>query len=108
METPTISPWARHALVLVDLQRDFWEEMAAATAPQLPERVADLLAWARADGLAVVHVRARFRPDGSDWMARYRLRGRIPGVEGTSGAETLPFARELPGEPVVTKQSFDG
>ena len=27
---------------------------------------------------------------------------------GTPGVETLPFAAELPGEQVVTKQSFDG
>ena len=108
MPMPTPSPWDRHALVLVDLQEDFWTEMTAATAPNLPERVAALLADARADGLTVVHVRARFRPDGSDWMARYRLRGTIPCIDGTAGAETLPFARELPGEAVVTKQSFDG
>ena len=86
----------------------FWSEEAAATAPELPDRVGTLLADARADGLRVVHVRARFRPDGGDWMARYRLRGWIPCIDGTPGVETLPFASELPGEPVVTKHSFDG
>ena len=104
----TALPWSRYALVLVDLQHDFWSEAAAATAPDLPDRVAALLAYARAEGLTVVHVRARFRPDGSDWMARYRLRNWIPCIDGTPGAETLPFAAELPGEPVVTKQTFDG
>jgi nicotinamidase-related amidase len=104
----TTSPWSRHALVLIDLQRDFWSAEAASTSPELPDRVAQLLEHARAEGLAVVHVRARFEPDGRDWMARYRLRGWIPCVRGTSGAETLPFAVELPGEPVVTKQTFDG
>ena len=64
------SPWSRYALVLVDLQNDFWSEEVAATAPELPERIAALLVYARAEGLAVVHVRARFRPDGGDWMAR--------------------------------------
>ena len=102
------SPWSRYALVLVDLQRDFWTETVAATAPELPDRVAALLASARAEGLTVVHVRARFRPDGRDWMARYRLRDRIPCVDGTPGVETLPWAAELPGEPVVIKRSFDG
>src|SRR4051794_38624236 len=106
--TPTPSPWSRHALLLVDLQQDFWTEETAATAPRLPERLAALLAEARADGFTVVHVRARFRPDGSDWMARYRLRGWIPCIDGTPGAETLPFAREQAGEPVVIKHSFDG
>ena len=105
---PTASPWNRYALVLVDLQNDFWSEAAAATAPDLPHRVAALLAFARAEGLTVVHVRARFRPDGRDWMARYRLRNWIPCIDGTPGVETLPFAAEHPGEPVVIKQSFDG
>jgi len=49
----------------VDLQNDFWSEAVAATAPELPDRVAALLAYARTEGLTVVHVRARFRPDGS-------------------------------------------
>lgn len=92
----------------MDLQTDFWSAAVVATTPELPDRVAALLASARAEGLAVVHVRARFRPDGGDWMARYRLRNWIPCIDGTPGAETLPFAGELPGEPVVTKQSFDG
>jgi nicotinamidase-related amidase len=100
--------WSRYALVLVDLQRDFWDTATAATAPQLPDRVARLLAFARAEGISVVHVRARFRPDGGDWMARYRLRNWIPCIDGTPGVETLSFAAELPGEPVVVKQSFDG
>ena len=104
----TASPWRRHTLVLVDLQRDFWSAVVAATAPELPDRVAALLAYARAEGLTVVHVRARFRPDGRDWMARYRLRGWVPRVDGTPGVETLSFAAEASGEPVVTKRSFDG
>ena len=65
MATLTASPWSRYALVLVDLQNDFWFEAVAATAPELPDRVAALLAYARTEGLTVVHVRARFRPDGS-------------------------------------------
>jgi nicotinamidase-related amidase len=99
---------SRYALVLVDLQRDFWSEAAIATAPHLPDRVATLLEYARAEALTVVHVRARFRPDGSDWMARYRLRKWIPCIEGTPGVETLPFATERPGEPLVIKHTFDG
>jgi nicotinamidase-related amidase len=104
----TVSPWSRYALVLVDLQQDFWSPAAAMTAPELPDRVTALLEYSRAEDLTVIHVRARFRPDGADWMARYRLRNWIPCIDGTPGVETLPFAAELPGEPVVIKQSFDG
>ena len=107
-DAASTSPWSRYALVLVDMQRDFWSAAAAMTAPDLPDRVIALLEYARAEGLTVVHVRARFRPDGGDWMARYRLRNWIPCIDGTPGVETLPFAAELPSEPVVTKQTFDG
>lgn len=41
-------------------------------------------------------------------MAVYKLRGRIPCLEGTAGVQTLPFALEQPGEAVVVKQAFDG
>jgi nicotinamidase-related amidase len=95
-------------VVLVDLQNDFWPDDVASTAPELPTRVAELLEYSRAHDLTVVHVRARFDADGGNWMARYRLRGRIPCIDGTIGVETLPFAREIDGEPVVTKHSFDG
>ena len=95
-------------MLVVDAQQDFWTDAEAATAPDMPARLAGLLTYARGAGLRVVHVRARFRADGGDWMARYRLRGTIPCVDGTPGAETLPWAVEAPGETVVSKQTFDG
>jgi nicotinamidase-related amidase len=100
--------WSRYAVVLIDLQNDFWPDDVASTAPELPTRVAGLLDYARTHDLTVVHVRARFDADGGNWMARYRLLGRIPCIDGTIGAETLPFAHEIAGEPVVIKHSFDG
>jgi nicotinamidase-related amidase len=99
--------WRRYAVVLVDFQHDFWPDAVMSTAPELPARVADLLEYARTHDLAVVHVRAGFDADGGNWMARYRLLGRIPCIEGTPGANTLPFAGEIAGEPVVIKHSFD-
>jgi nicotinamidase-related amidase len=95
------SAWRGYAVVLVDLQKDFWPDDVASTAPDLPVHVADLLEYSRTHDLTVVHVRARFDADGGNWMARYRLRGRIPCIDGTAGVETLPFAREI-------KHSFDG
>jgi nicotinamidase-related amidase len=100
--------WDRYALLVVDAQHDFWPDDVAAAAPEMPERLAWLLAFAREHGVRVVHLRAEFRPDGSDWMARYRLRGSIPCIAGTPGASTLAWAAEQPGETVIRKQSFDG
>jgi len=100
--------WGQFVLLLIDVQQDFWSERLQENFPAFPANVARLLALCRDEGLEVVHLRACFKPDMSDWMVRYRLRGRIPCVEGTQGAETLPFAREEPGEVVMVKQTFDG
>ena len=99
--------WERFAVLLIDVQRDFWSERLAQSFPDFPAKVERLLALCRREGLDVVHLHASFRPDMSDWMPRYRLRGRIPCVEGTEGVETLPFAIEKPGEVVIVKQTFD-
>jgi nicotinamidase-related amidase len=92
---------------MVDLQNDFWSERLAELYPQFPANVAGLLEFGRAEGLEIVHLRAIFSPDQSDWMPVFRLRGNIPCVRGTPGAEPLPFALERPGEKVLHKQSFD-
>jgi nicotinamidase-related amidase len=62
----------------------------------------------RTEGIQIVHLRASFKRDMSDWMVKYKLRGSIPCVEGTPGVETLPFALEESGEAVLVKQTFDG
>jgi nicotinamidase-related amidase len=67
-----------------------------------------LLDFCRAEGLEIIHLRAEFEPDLSDWMVRYKLQGRIPCVRGTTGVEVLPFALPEPGETVIVKRAFDG
>lgn len=103
----TSSNWDEYVLILVDVQQDFWPEEVAEDAPRFLGGLESLLRNCRELGIDVVHVHARFQPDQSDWIARYRLRGRIPCVAGTPGAEPLPVAVPEPGEQVVVKQSFD-
>jgi|LGOV01.1.fsa_nt_gb nicotinamidase-related amidase len=96
------------ALLLVDVQKDFWPEKLANLYPDFPENISNLLSLCRNNGIDIIHLRASFKEDMSDWMPRYRIRKRIPCVEGTEGSEVLPFATELPGEKIFTKQTFDG
>jgi nicotinamidase-related amidase len=100
--------WSPFVLLLIDIQRDFWTEKLAERFPHFPANVARLLDFCRREGLEIVHVRASFKPDMSDWMPTYRLKGGIPCVEGTPGVEILPFALEEPGETIIVKQTFDG
>jgi nicotinamidase-related amidase len=100
--------WGQFALLVIDVQQDFWGEKTAEVTPQFPTNVARLLELCRTEGIEIVHLRASFKPDMSDWMLKYKLSGSIPCVQGTPGIETLPFALEEPGEAVLIKHTFDG
>ena len=99
--------WRRFLLLLIDVQRDFWPAATAKAFPGFPSNVERLLEYCRSSELDIVHVRAEFEPDGSDWMAPYRVKGETPCVRGTRGAEALPCAAERTGEKVLRKQTFD-
>ena len=96
------------ALLLIDIQEDFWTKEIANAFPEFPQKVDELLAFCRREGLDVIHLRAGFKEDQSDWMVRYRLLGRTPCIEGMRGAEILDYAKEKTGEVVIVKQTFDG
>jgi nicotinamidase-related amidase len=100
--------WESFALLLIDVQQDFWTDKMSQTFADYEKHVRQLLHVCRHEGIDVVHLRARFQQDESDWMVRYKTLGRIPCIEGTPGVEILPCAREEPGEFVIYKQSFDG
>ena len=99
------------ALVLIDIQRDFWSPLKDHPEfASFPGNVETLLHEARSRGLTVVHVHSAFDPDRSNWMLFYRPEGRgeIPCIAGTEGAQIEVFASPLPGEKMVEKETFDG
>jgi nicotinamidase-related amidase len=107
---PERRDWSRFALLLVDVQQSFWPGCVAPDFPDFPANVARLLALCRSEGLEVIHVRSRFKPDKSDWMLMYRLRVPVshhPCVAGQQGEGPLSCAASKPGELVVFKQTFD-
>lgn len=100
--------WEQFALLLIDVQQDFWTPEIQKHFTTFPENVANLLYFCRQEGIEVIHLREIYNPDRSNWLPRYRLRGRAPCLRGTSGAEALSVARAKPDEKVIEKQTFDG
>lgn len=98
------------ALVLVDIQKDFWDPYKhLSDYNDLPKKVKKLRAYAQENGVPVIHIRSLFNMDRSDWMLFYRPEGRgnTPCIEGSSGAEFTEFAKPMLGETVITKKVFD-
>ena len=100
--------WDSFALLLIDVQKDFWKDDMSQTFGDYEKNVRRLLHICRYEGIDIVHLRARFQRDESDWMVKYKSSDKIPCIEGTPGVEIFPFAQEDPGEFVIFKQTFDG
>lgn len=78
--TNTHSDWEQFALLLIDVQQDFWDADIAQSFPSFHRNIARLLDFCSTHGIEVIHLRACFKPDMSDWMLKYKLRRRIPCV----------------------------
>jgi len=103
-----IPKWKPFVLLLIDVQKDFWTDEMSDSLPNYERKISQLLGFCRQAPIDIVHLRAEFRSNRSDWMARYKLLDHIPCVEGSEGAAVFPFANEAPGEKVIIKQTFDG
>jgi len=114
---------AATALVVIDMQRDFIERggfgevlgndvtRLAAIVPTVKE----LLAWARAHAIRVMHTREGHRPDLANCPPAKRARGRLTLgigdkgpmgrilVDGEPGNDIVPALAPTPGEAVIVK-----
>jgi nicotinamidase-related amidase len=114
---------ATTALVVIDMQRDFIERGGFGEAlgndvsrlAAIVPTVRDLLGWARAHGLRVIHTREGHRPDLADCPPAKRQRGR-PAlrigdagpmgrilVDGQPGNDIVPELAPRAGETVIVK-----
>lgn len=100
--------WGRFALLVIDIQNVFWNDELAGDFPDFPRNISALLNFCRSEGIDIIHLRARFDPNMSDWPSYFKLRGRVPCIKGTQEEGVQPFAQEAPGETVIYKHSFDG
>ncbi len=83
------------ALLVIDAQQEYFAPIGRIVLPDGPpavERIADLLAWARTQGVPVVHVvHESRRPNPTTF------------VPGSPALAIHPAAQPAPGEPVLTK-----
>ena len=114
---------ATTALVVIDMQRDFIErggfgEVLGNDVTRLGAivpTVKELLAWARAHAIRVVHTREGHRPDLADCPPAKRARGRLTLgigdkgpmgrilVDGEPGNDIVPALAPTSGEAVIVK-----
>ncbi|MBT8079083.1 MAG: cysteine hydrolase [Gammaproteobacteria bacterium] len=100
--------WSVFALLLIDVQHDFWKDGMSMPRETYESNVARLLRVCRSENIDIVHLRASFKADKSDWMLRYKYLDKIPCIENTPGAEPFDCGAAQNSEPVLYKQSFDG
>jgi nicotinamidase-related amidase len=97
------------AVLLVDIQRDFWEPLESTGFNNFPSNITKLIDYARKKKHMMIHIRSIFKKNRSDWMLFYRPEGRgsIPCIEGSKGVEFPEFAKPNKDEIILTKQRFD-
>ena len=66
--------FSEFAVLLIDVQEDFWTKEIATDFPAFPSKVSQLLKFCRTKGLDIIHLRAGFKKDESDWMLQILFR----------------------------------
>lgn len=97
----------RQALLMIDFAQAYFVPQSPlfANRPEVIDRAAQLLAWARERRMLVCHTRVEYRPDGMDGGIFFR---KVPALKsfctGNPLADTVPALAARPDEPMVTKQ----
>lgn len=101
--------WSSFALIVVDVQVDFWNLNPRAADSGLAGHLTQLLADCRSSGIEVIHVRSEFDSEMTDWPPGFKLMfiNGIACVRGTDGARPAVFATETADECVFIKHNFD-
>lgn len=107
---PTITNNSTAAVLLIDVQPEWWTPTVAKKFPAFAARVADLCATCRTRGIRLIHVRARYDTSARDkphnrWLNQFKRLN--PEKPTQLSGEATPFAQELDNELIVYKPAFD-
>lgn len=107
--TPTTGDWGPFALLLVDVQQQFFTADLQTRHPDYSDNVTELLDYCRGKGIEVIHLRTEFA-SANDLPSSYKIifGDSPPCLRGSDGVLPASFARELPDERVFYKAAFDG
>jgi nicotinamidase-related amidase len=100
--------WNEYALVLIDVQNDFVNDLVNdGEKEQYIENVKGLLNICRTNGIEVIHLNGKFKKDKSDWLNFIKYNGHSVLVEETEGFNHGDFVDPIGTEKVIYKQSLD-
>jgi nicotinamidase-related amidase len=107
--TPHSESMLHSALVVIDVQNDFWIPEVASSAPEFEARLRELMADCRRHGLPVIHVRTQYDENLSNWPQQFLSTHQQSQLclEGSPGEHPLSCAREMEDEAIFVKGNFD-
>ena len=100
---------SRTALLIVDAQREYFDEDGALLTPhaaEIRENLVALLDAARESATQVIFIRHVIAADGSDTGRMGDFDDEAAFVAGTKGVEIIPELAPLAGEPIVDKTRY--
>jgi len=91
------------ALLVIDMQNDFFRSWAADRRAALVGSLAELIELGRARGWPIIWVRREFAPDRSDGFREMREKQIDVVIRGSEGAALVAGLAPRAGEPVIIK-----
>jgi len=94
-------------LLLIDVQKDFYtsNEAIGKSFPHFATNITNILTQSREMGIEIVHVRAVYDKDRSDWFSYWNILS--PDRARSINETPEPFAEAIEGEKIIIKHSFD-
>jgi nicotinamidase-related amidase len=100
--------WKKCALLLIDIQNDFVNDLAIGNQRDTyTNNIKELIEVCRKKEIEVIHIRGKFKSDGSDWMNFQIYNDHPVLIENTDGFLHGEYVNEIQNEKVFYKKTLD-